>query len=198
MDARQGGGMTIHSAAVYLVRFDQPPSAPAATAGANDDAPEIEPLAASPPPPDEPPPPPARSEEEILAEAETKFKAALVQEREAFERRLEEERARWVKEQGEALGREFARSQEQSMTALRADVARILSPFVSREIVDRVLEDLIAAMRRGLANEESPLVSVSAPRDLLAQEREYCGRRAAQRTCRRPRRLRLNDPGIAT
>lgn len=163
--------MTIHRAAAYLIRFDEAPAAPIVAAGENDDASVMEPL--TPPQPEPPAPvaieplPPQRTEEEILAEAEAGFAERLAMERESFDQRLRDERARWVHEQGERLGRALLRSQEEAMRALRDELTRILSPFVSREIVERVADDVIAAMRLALANEDAPALSVSAPKDLL-------------------------------
>ena len=160
--------MTIHRAAAYLVRFDEAPAAPNVAAGENDDASGMEPLTR--PPPEAvaiEPLPPQRTEVDILAEAEAGFAERLARESETFEQRLRDERARWAREHGERLGRALLRSQEDAMRALRDELTNILSPFVSREIVERVTYDLIAAMRLAFANEDAPALCVSAPKDLL-------------------------------
>lgn len=163
--------MTVHRAAAYLIRFDEPPSPPPPPVAvvANDDAPAIEVLYSPPPPAavEEEPLPPRRSEEEIYAEAEAKFAATLDDERQAFERRLKEERERWVAEQSEKLRRLLTRAFDDAMTGLRSDLTRILCPFVSREIADQVLDDLVAAARKGLSGENAAAVTISGPRDLL-------------------------------
>lgn len=160
--------MTIHPAAAYLIRFDAPAPPAPAEFGANNDAPVLEALF-TPAPAFEiaPPPEPLRSEEEIRAEAEAKFLEALEKERESFEQRLRDERARWAAEQAEAVTRKLMRAHEDAMASLRGDITRILCPFLSREIVDNVVDDLIIAVRQGLSNESAPAVTVTAPKDLL-------------------------------
>ena len=157
--------MTIHRAAAYLTRFDDAPPPSSVRMGENDDAPTL--AAILPLTPPEPPPEPQPSAEEVLAEAEARFAETLDAEREAFAARLREERERWTTEQAELLNQKVALAFEAAIRSIRADVARVLCPFVSQAIADRTADELVAALRDGLANENDAVVSINAPRDLL-------------------------------
>lgn len=158
--------MTIRAAALYLVSFDAPePLAPPA---------EISAIEA-----------PARmtcasdaialagseecvtSERELRAALEHEFSAALAAERAGLDDRLRAERDKWTSEQAEALGRQVARELDVALGNLRADIATVLTPFISAQISAHVMEDLIAAVRAGLSDEGSPAIEIAGPRDLL-------------------------------
>lgn len=169
MDAILKSRMTIHDVASYLTRFDAPPTAMALKE--EDETPGVESLFEIPEPlapePAAPAPEPTPGREEIYAECETKFQAALAAEREAFENRLNQERDNWATQEAAALSEKLTRALDNAVENLRGDIARILSPFVSKEISLRMLDDVTAALRAGVANEAAPAIRVHARKDLL-------------------------------
>lgn len=158
--------MTIRAAALYLMSFDAPPPlappaeiAPIQPTGQTICVPDAIALAGS-----------GESEtreQEIHAALEQEFNIALEAERAGLADRLRVERDKWTSEQAETLGRQVTRELDVALENLRTDVATILTPFISEQISNRVLEELIAAVRAGLSDEESPAIEMAGPRDLL-------------------------------
>lgn len=169
MDAIVRPGAIIHDVSAYLTRFDAPPTA--MTLDEEEDrAPAMESLFEAPEPvaPEpEPEPEPQVDREAIIAEFQARQEAALDAQRAEFEARLRDERERWATEQGAALSARLAQALDTAFEELRSDVARIISPFVAREVTGRVTEDLIAALRTGLANDGASAMEIRGPRDLL-------------------------------
>lgn len=153
--------MTIHDVSAYLTRFDAPPPIIVGDAAVEPASlPEDEGGA-----PEAPPPP--IDADKLRAEMEAEFSAALAAEQESFARKLQEARERWIVAEAEALRNAVTQSLEAAIESLRADLARILTPFVSREIAQRALDETIASVRQALANEHAPAIQVSGPSDLL-------------------------------
>ncbi|PPD45593.1 MAG: hypothetical protein CTY15_04215 [Methylocystis sp.] len=151
--------MTVHEAAAYLLCFDAPHLVPqeappkqdqeCATESESDDlAPDVDPL-------------------QLRAELEAEFADVLRREREAFDVTLAEARERWTEEQARVLSERLSTSFDEGYARLRADVARILSPFVSKGIAARALEELLGSLRTAVADDQAPVVRISGPRDIL-------------------------------
>jgi len=167
MDAIVRPGATIRAVAAYLTRFDAPPTAMALDEE-GDDALSLESLFE--PPAQiaaEPAPEPQVSREEIAAECEAKHVAAIEAARAEFELRLQSARERWAREQAEALSAQLARALNSAFETLRGDIARILSPFVAREIMARVMDDLVTTLRMGLSIGGATMMEIRGPKDLI-------------------------------
>jgi hypothetical protein len=167
--------MLIHDVSAYLMRFDAPtPSPPevdldveallaSSVEGLIDaplDAPSEQPFI-----PEEP----AIDPQALREQLETEFAASLAAEREAHEANLRLAREQWVEQEAEAIGQRLTQALDFAIESLRDDVARVLSPFVSREIGETALDELITSVRRAIANESAPALSVCGPKDLVAK-----------------------------
>jgi hypothetical protein len=100
---------------------------------------------------------------------EAEFSASIAAEREAHEEQMILARQQWVEQESEVLGQCVTQAIDAAIDRLRADVARVLSPFVSREICEAALGELIASIRLAIANERAPAMTISGPRDLVAK-----------------------------
>jgi hypothetical protein len=160
--------MTIRSVSSYLTRFDtQAPPISIQTESA------LTPLDIL---PDEPITFDLNEDESTLREEmrsalQADFDAAIEQERAASAERLRVERDRWTNDEAVKLSEQVARAIEAGLGGLRSDIARILTPFVSEQISRRVLDDLIAAVRAGLADVANPAIEISGASDLLERMR---------------------------
>lgn len=105
--------------------------------------------------------------EEGRAAAELQFDEEIERERATFAQRLEEERRRWSREEGEKLARDFRDALSRFSARIGDDVEHILEPFVVREIRERMLAGLIETLRVLIADRENPVVHLSGPVDLL-------------------------------
>ncbi|WP_024879103.1 hypothetical protein [Methylosinus sp. LW3] len=164
------------SVAFYLPCFDEQPKilAPEPSPLAIEfDEPEPEPAIDLPEPEPEDIRPVLTDElrEQLLEEGRAAAKAEcdemIARERAAVAQRLEEERRRWSREEGERLGREFRDSLGRYSARIGEDVERILEPFVVREIREKMLVALMDTLRILIADRENPVIHLSGPVDLL-------------------------------
>lgn len=105
--------------------------------------------------------------EEGRAAAMAEHEEALARERAGFVLRLENERRRWAREEGERLGEEFRHALDAFAARVGEDVERILEPFVTGEVRSRMLASLIERLRTLIADRDNPVVHLSGPTDLL-------------------------------
>lgn len=173
--------MHIHDVSAYLLRFDEPPRLPPP-------APEplLETLFEAPPPDEEAAPdlPAAAPEAAVDVEAlrrafDEELAAALDAQRAAHEENLRQARTQWIEQQGDILAQRLSESLAEALAALRADVARILAPFVAQEVEQKTTEDLMAAVHRAIAGEDGPAIRLQGPKDLIEKMAESF---AAQQT----------------
>jgi hypothetical protein len=153
--------MTIHNISAYLQCFDavDPPIEPPPV---NEKKRELEKDAAA------APGAAAQSDvESIRRNLEEAFAARLQTERDEHARALLLAREQWTREEARTLGERLMQALEAGLAELRADVARVMTPFVSREIAEKSLEELICAARRAIADENAPVVSLAGPADLV-------------------------------
>lgn len=159
--------MTIYDAASYLTRFDAPAPIALPQQEAVDAAIEFETA--------------DLRQEDMTAEAEreamrieleAQLRAALQEERQAYEQRLQAARAQWTSQTAEEFSQRMCRAFDAAFDALREDVSAILTPFVSREIAAQALDETIMAARAALADENAPAISLRGPKDLLDKMRE--------------------------
>ncbi|MBG0808601.1 hypothetical protein IY145_04355 [Methylosinus sp. H3A] len=163
------------SVAFYLPRFDEGPKIiapePLPLPIAFDE-PELEPeIVAAEPAEDPLPALTDELREQLLEEgrdsAKAECDAKIERERAAFAQRLEEERRRWAREEGERLGRDFRDALGRFSARIGDDVEKILEPFVVREIREQMLVGLLETLRILLVDHENPVVHLSGPVDLL-------------------------------
>jgi len=181
--------MTLRPVASYLTRFDEPtPAAPppgfgdgfsfVGAGGFGGDAPGAE---AEDAPPlfgaeageaEEPPAATAEDieaelRERIEAELKAQFDAALEKEKADIADRIAAERRKWTMEEGARIGSLFHQALEVGVASIRSDLEHILEPFVTREILERLLKDFMMRLRARLADEDAPTLQLSGPPDLL-------------------------------
>ncbi|QGM97902.1 hypothetical protein [Methylocystis parvus] len=152
--------MTIHNIAAYLQCFDpvEPPASPLSAepdAGPDAPAPEAAPSA------------PAIDVEDMRRALQSELASRLASEREAHEEALRHARETWAREEAAALGARLAQGLETGLVALRADLARIFTPFLTRSVADRALDELVCAIRQVIAEEKAPLIKLAGPVDLI-------------------------------
>jgi len=105
--------------------------------------------------------------EEIAAEIETKIVAAVEAERQAAEERLRQAREDWTTEMADSLARRLEQSMGEAIDSIRDDVARILAPFISREVFRQSLEEMTASVKKGLVGAIDPAIEISGPADVI-------------------------------
>lgn len=98
--------------------------------------------------------------------------AALQEQQAAHDERLRLLRSEWVEQEAEALGSRMAESMESALELIRAEVARILAPFVAREIEEKARDELVELARRAFAEDETPAIHVEGPKDLIEKVAE--------------------------
>jgi|GEM_PF-662268 len=103
------------------------------------------------------------------AEAEQAFEERLAVEREQFAQLLVDERARWSAEESERLAVAFAAAAETLVATVAEASSRALVPFVTSRARERAITDLVATLGGLLADRRHPVVTVSGPRDLVAE-----------------------------
>ncbi len=165
-------GAHIHAASAWLLRFDEPQPAPAAPEEFFEPA-SAEALEESAPLFDlgeqhheqELPPAPVDADA-LRRDFEEEMAAALLKQQEAHEEALRLARSQWLEQETE-IGQRIAEELENAFEALRSDVARILTPFVAREVEQKANEDLVSAARRAFADEEASAMRLEGPRDLM-------------------------------
>lgn len=112
------------------------------------------------------------------AEAEQAFEERLAAEREAFAQLLLDERARWTAEESERLALAFTAAAETLVATVSEASSRALVPFVTGRARERAVTDLVATLGGLLADGRHPVVTVSGPRDLVAEIANRLGPRA--------------------
>lgn len=157
--------MNIHDISTYLLRFDALPA----------EAPVFEELIEA---------PNAEIEkssfyDDVLREPidiealhrdfEDKLTVALQRQQEEHLENIRRAREQWVEQEAEILSRCLADGLESAFESLRTDVARVLSPFVSKEIEETALDELVSAIRRAIADEHCPVIRIEGPKDLIGR-----------------------------
>lgn len=175
---------SIRSVSAYLLRFDDPAPGFVAHGMAEFEAAPVEAFDPETPlfefaelePEPDPEPEPAAVDIDALRRAfEEEREAALQTQQAAHEEALRLARAQWAETQANVLSERMAESLATAFEQLRSDVARILAPFVAREIEELACEDLIEATRRALADEQAPAIRVEGPKDLIERLSQTLG-----------------------
>lgn len=105
--------------------------------------------------------------EGITAALEIKIAAAVEDERQAAAQNLQQARQEWTSEIAERLAIRLEQSIAEAIDRFREDVAGILKPYVTQEILARSIEGLTASVRKGLAGAANPAIEISAPADVI-------------------------------
>jgi len=122
----------------------------------------------------------ARAEGQRLGriEAERAFEERLAAERESFAQLLLDERARWSREESGRLAEAITAADKAMVSSVSDAVSRTLLPFLTARARERAIADLVATLDALLADGKHPVVTVSGPRDLLAEVADRLGDRA--------------------
>ena len=158
--------MTIHAISSYLLQFDAPTPSISLHAGAALLDTDADALA------DQTPPFTVAAEtsaqwEEMRSALQSEFAAAREMERVVAEERLRAERDNWSKLEAAVLAERAAQAIADGLAKLRSDIVVILTPFVVEKMLQKFVDDMIGAIRTGLADGASPAIDLSGPRDLL-------------------------------
>ncbi|WP_363349788.1 hypothetical protein [Methylocystis echinoides] len=163
--------MNIHDVSAYLLRFDEPPRLPPPTPILETlFEPSIEGLGEEPAP--ESVAPPSVDLEALRSAFDEELAAALEQQQAAHEESLRQARTQWIEQQGDVLARRLSETLAQAFDALRGDVARILAPFVAREVEQTTVDELTDSIRRAIADDSAPAIRLEGPRDLIEKMAE--------------------------
>jgi citrate lyase gamma subunit len=169
----------------YLTRFDKTPilAPPPLVAAPEEEAvgfAGFAPIESAPPPPPAPalimpePVDEERLREELRAEIEKSFaekleeeKRALVAEKKAFEEKFDADRAAWRKETGARIAEEIRGEFDKCAASLRDALAGLLKPFLSRQFLEKSLNDFVEVVTTSAADRDNPVVELEGPADLL-------------------------------
>jgi hypothetical protein len=165
----------IHAASSWLLSFDEPARAPSSSHD------EFFAYAPKPDLGDEPTPlfgfaetepeqvdlAPDVDVDELRRTLEAEMATALQKQKEEHDEALRLARLQWLEEEADALGQRMTQSFGGAFETLRSDVARILAPFVAREIEEMAQAELIDATRRAFADQDAPAIRLEGPRDLI-------------------------------
>jgi hypothetical protein len=138
--------------------------------------------------PDLPPPPPVVDRQaELLRAAEAKVRAeerdaarqqleeAVAAEKARYEEELASQRVIWVEQQADQLSMLIVESIGRIETMLSERVANILKPFVSEAFRQQSVVEFKEALATLLLGEETGLMKITGPEDLLQALRENLG-----------------------
>lgn len=92
----------------------------------------------------------------------------LEDERRAFTRRLEAERAGWAAAEGAVLAEKVRLGLAELESRIGASTARILRGLLAEHLVERAIEELAAHVRALLSGTGGKVVEISGPEDLVA------------------------------
>lgn len=117
----------------------------------------------------------ARGHEEGRIAAFAESEAAVAAERARSAADIAAERARWIAEQGDALADGVASGLAAIETAIADSVARILAPFLASERRERSIAELVAILATLLARNDTPVMRLEGPEDLITALRHRLG-----------------------
>ena len=101
------------------------------------------------------------------AAAEAELAAKLKEQQSRHENELATARRAWAQQEGANLGRQLAKGLEAIEAGVGTVVARILEPFVAKELRDRAIADLVEHLGVLLAQDGGAELSISGRSDLL-------------------------------
>lgn len=151
----------VHRASAYLLRFEEPETGPSPVEELID-------------------PPPVFSQEP-LTDALNQYEHQLENLRRAYddllatqqdherviEEAVESARRAWLQKEGENLAKVLKEEIDAGFASLRADVARILEPFVGKQMSDVSVSELISILRHAMFGAEEPVLRIEGPKNLL-------------------------------
>ncbi|WP_442756302.1 hypothetical protein ACNHKD_06715 [Methylocystis sp. JAN1] len=103
----------------------------------------------------------------IRRELEADFSRRLRAEKDAHESRLSLAREEWTHAEAGRLGRRFLEALEAAFAELRADVARVVAPFLSEAFQKKALDELTQAVRQAISDTRDPVLRLAGPEDLI-------------------------------
>ncbi len=105
--------------------------------------------------------------ETIRRDLEADFARRLQAQHEAHEQSLIRMREEWTRAESEVLRQGFLQALEAAFIELRADVARVLTPFLAASFEKKALDELIQAVRQAIGDTRDPVLRLSGPVDLI-------------------------------
>jgi len=164
-------GAQIHAASSWLLRFDDEPITPSLEqlfpGSLSMDVEEESSALFDPVAPEQTQEPTSVDADKLRRTFEEEMAAALQKQQEAHDETLRLARAQWIGQEAEALGQHMAEALSSAFETLRSDVARILAPFVAREIDEMARAELIESTRQALSDEDAPAIRIEGPADLI-------------------------------
>jgi hypothetical protein len=157
--------MNIHAAASYLVKFDARPDALFIPAEPRREDADVEPAQAG----DSDPDPHVEDLETLRRDYDTRLSAALEARDRLHQDALDQARQEWASQSAEDLATRIEAGINGAFERLRVDVARVLAPFVSREVYETAVCDLVETLRRNMADLDRPAIRLEGPKDILAR-----------------------------
>ena len=104
---------------------------------------------------------------DLAAEIERRVAAAREEERQVAEERLLQARQSWTNDIAVVLAGQIDQAINAAFDVIREDVARTLTPFVSREIFGDAFDQALACIKKGLGGAAEPVIEIFAPVDLI-------------------------------
>lgn len=101
------------------------------------------------------------------AAAQARFDQQRAEDAALAQERLAQARADWAEAEGEPLARAVAEGFERLGEDLSTRLGRVIGPFLSNALRERVLADMASAITRALADGTTPLLRVTGPADLV-------------------------------
>jgi hypothetical protein len=101
------------------------------------------------------------------AAARARFDQQRAEDASLAQERLAQARADWAEAEGEPLARAVAEGFERLGEDLSTRLGRVIGPFLSNALRERVLADMASAITRALADGTTPLLRVTGPADLV-------------------------------
>lgn len=108
-----------------------------------------------------------RGQSEGRAAAETEFQTGLEAQRNEFEQKLAAERRAWVEQEGTVLAERMQVAIRDMEATIGASTAHILQPFLTAQISQQAVAELVAVIQTMVSKDRSVTLSVSGPADLV-------------------------------
>lgn len=105
--------------------------------------------------------------EAIRRDLEADFTRRLQAQHDAHEGSLRRMREEWTRAESEVLGQRFLQALEAAFVDLRADVARVVTPFLAAAFQERALDELVQAARQAIGDMRDPVFRLTGPEDLI-------------------------------
>lgn len=151
----------VHRAAAYLLRFDESPPQIQSIDEQRDPSPAI---------PENEIPQAQDSCEMELASLRRAYEELLENQKnhqQHIENAIEHTRQEWAMREGGRLAKDLADGLDANFKSLRTELARTLSPFVSQQIMEASLHEIIGILRDSISNDENTSIVIEGPKSFI-------------------------------